>query len=119
MTKATLLFAAVIGLAACGGADGVTSEETPGPPPAEPPAASVTIDPPRGFDGMYKLDLGEQTGLTATVRDSLGTVLPNHVVTWTSSAPGVASVSSTGTIIGVAAGDAMISATSDGKYDTR
>jgi hypothetical protein len=103
-------------LAACGG-DGTTGALPPAPP--GPTAANVSIDQPNGFTGKIKLDLHEQFGLTATVHDSTGAALAGHQVVWTSSAPNVASVSNTGTITALTVGDATISATSDGKSDSR
>ncbi|HEV8449163.1 MAG TPA: Ig-like domain-containing protein [Gemmatimonadaceae bacterium] len=119
--KATLGLAALIAMiaaAACGGADGGTTVTSAPPPPQGPSIGSVTIDQQPGL-GKFKLDVGEQTGLTATVKDASGAVLTGQTVTWTSSAPSVATVSSTGTITGVASGDATISATVNGKSDTR
>ena len=104
-------------VAACG-SDGTTGSTLPPPTPG-PTAANVSIDQPNGFTGKIKLDVHEQFGLTATVHDSTGAVLAGHTVVWTSSAPNVATVSSTGTITAVSLGDATISATSDGKSDSR
>ena len=104
-------------LAACGG-DGTISSTLPPPPPG-PTAANVSIDQPNGFTGKIKLDVHEQFGLTATVHDSTGAVLAGHPVVWTSNAPNVATVSNTGTVTAMAVGDATISATSDGKSDSR
>lgn len=76
-------------------------------------AASVTITP-----ATLTIDPGATLGLTATVKDAAGNVLPNRPVTWTSSAPTVATVSSAGVISGVAQGSTTISATHDGKTGT-
>src|SRR5262249_50494467 len=89
------------------------------PATAVPTVATVAIDQPPGFLGKLKLDIGEQTGLTATVKDASGAVLTGQTVTWTSNAPSVATVSNTGTITGVGPGDATVSATLNGKSDTR
>jgi hypothetical protein len=56
---------------------------------------------------------GGATQLIATVRDSSGKPLANPSVTWQSSAPLIASVNSTGLVIGVAVGSATITAASD------
>jgi Bacterial Ig-like domain (group 2) len=53
--------------------------------------------------------------LTATVKDASGAILTGQSVTWASSSSGVATVSSTGLVSGVAAGSATITATSNGK----
>jgi Big-like domain-containing protein len=119
MVKSTLGWAALIYLAACGGADGGSTVTSAPPPPQGPTVGSVTIDQGPGLFGTFKLDVGEQTGLTATVHDASGAVLTGQTVTWTSSSPGVAAVSSTGTITGISPGDATVSATVNGKSDTR
>lgn len=54
--------------------------------------------------------------LTATPRDAAGTPLTGRTVTWSSSAPAVATVNaSTGIVTGVAVGTATITATSEGR----
>jgi hypothetical protein len=117
--KTALGWALLIAAAACGGADGGSTVTSAPPPQPAPTVGSVTIDQAPGIFGTFKLDVGEQTAVTATVRDASGAVLTGQTVTWTSSAPNVATVSSTGTITGAAAGDATVSATVNGKSDTR
>lgn len=107
--------AAVLTLVACGG-DKVTNATPQSPADS---ATSIAIDQQGFFTGQIKLDVREQATLTATVRDSSGTVLPGHSVTWSSSAPGVATVSSAGVVTGVGPGDATITAMTNGKSDTR
>jgi uncharacterized protein YjdB len=72
--------------------------------------------------GMSPTTLGlvvGQTGqLTATPRDASGAALTGRVVTWATSAAGVATVSATGLVSGVGAGTATITATSEGKTAT-
>ena len=58
--------------------------------------------------------VGETIKSSATPYDANGTALTNRTITWTSSAPTIASVSSTGTVTGVAAGTSTITATADG-----
>lgn len=58
---------------------------------------------------------GASVQLSATVRDVNGTVVTDRVVTWTSSAASVASVSSSGVVTGVGPGSTTITATSEGK----
>ena len=53
--------------------------------------------------------------LTATPKDGAGQPLSGRIVTWTTGAPQVATVSSTGLVTGVAAGAAVVTATSEGK----
>ena len=119
MTKTSFCCAAVIALAACGG------DTTPSAPPTTqdasgPTAASVAIDQSKGsYGAILFFDVRDQTALTASVRDSSGAVLAGHPITWTSSAANVATVTSAGLVTAVGAGDATITATSDGKSDSR
>ena len=73
------------------------------------PVASVTIAIP-----LSVLPLLQTTQAAATLRDAAGNVLTGRSVTWSSSAPRVASVSPTGLILGLGAGATDISATSEG-----
>ncbi|HEX2781672.1 MAG TPA: Ig-like domain-containing protein, partial [Gemmatimonadaceae bacterium] len=56
----------------------------------------------------------ETAQLTATVRDAGGAVLTGRTVTWTTSAPNVASVSGSGLVAGLNPGSVTITATSEG-----
>lgn len=85
---------------ACGGND-------LGPPP---PVATVTVTPARDF-----LAVDEAHQLTATTLSERGTVLTGRDVTWSSSDLSIVTVTATGQITGVAAGTALVSATSEGK----
>ncbi len=58
--------------------------------------------------------VGTTTQATATLTDSLGAVLTGQPVSWVSSNPAVATVSSTGLVTAVAGGTSTISATSGG-----
>lgn len=78
-----------------------------------PAVASVTVSPP-----TTTLAVGASATLTATVKASNGTVLTGRTVTWSSSAPNVATVSNSGVVTAVAAGNATITATSEGKSGT-
>jgi uncharacterized protein YjdB len=63
-----------------------------------PPSASVTV--------------GDTLRLRATARDAGGNALADRPITWTSGAPGVASVSTDGKLTAIAAGTAVILASS-------
>jgi uncharacterized protein YjdB len=77
------------------------------------PVASVTVTPnPSG------LRVGGTVQLTAVTKDSAGNILTGRAVTWSSNAIGVATVSATGRVTGVAAGSATIAAMSEGKSGT-
>src|SRR5438552_2329880 len=77
------------------------------------PVATVTVAPPSAG-----LNTGQTVQLSATTKDSAGNVLAGRVVTWGSSAPSVATVTSGGLVTGVAAGTATMTATSEGRRRT-
>jgi len=77
------------------------------------PVASVTVSPVTPV-----VLVGATVPLTATLKDAAGNVLSGRSVTWSSNAPAIATVSSTGLVTGVAAGAATIIATSEGKAAT-
>jgi uncharacterized protein YjdB len=64
------------------------------------------------------MSVGQTTQLAATLKDASGNVLSGRAVTWSSSNAGVATVSSSGLVTGVAAGPTTITATSEGKSGT-
>ncbi len=76
------------------------------------PVATVRLLPPR--DTVL---VGQTTQFTATPLDSAGTPL-SDLVTWTSGAGTVASVSSSGFVQGITPGTAVITATSGGRAST-
>jgi hypothetical protein len=78
--------------------------------PAPTPVARVTVTL-----AMTSLATGSTTQATAVTADSLGTALTGRTVTWSSSAPTVATISSSGLVTAVAPGTASITATSEGK----
>jgi Bacterial Ig-like domain (group 2) len=75
-----------------------------------PPVATVTVSL-----GTSTLLVGQTTQATAVLKDASGHVLTGRIITWTSANTGVATVSSTGLVTGVAAGTATITATSEGQ----
>ncbi|MGQ0639154.1 MAG: beta strand repeat-containing protein [Gemmatimonadaceae bacterium] len=72
------------------------------------PVTSVVVTP-----ASATVNLADSAQLNAVARDSAGNALPRPI-TWSSSAPGVASVSSTGMVTALAAGSATITATASG-----
>lgn len=78
-----------------------------------PGVATVTISPSTASVAVAGTLL-----LTAQVRDASGTLVSSPVVTWTTSDSTVAAVSSTGTVTGMKAGSAIITAASGGKTGT-
>lgn len=77
------------------------------------PVASVRVSPDVGA-----LLAGETLQLTAVATDSTGATLSGRLVSWSSSAPAIASVSSTGLVNAFAAGSVTITASVEGKSGT-
>jgi uncharacterized protein YjdB len=77
------------------------------------PVATVSVSPP-----TPSVIVGQTVQLTATTRDANNNVLTGRTVTWSSSNTGIARVSSSGVVTGVAAGSATITATREGKSGT-
>lgn len=91
-------------LGACGGGG-----EDP-PPLLQPPkVATVRLTPTAAA-----VDIGATTQLAAAAVDALGATLPGRTITWSSQQPAIATVSATGLVTGLTAGNATISATADG-----
>jgi uncharacterized protein YjdB len=78
--------------------------------PTPVPVASVAVSP-----SSTTIAIGATATLSATVRDASGATLSGRTVTWSTSAPQIASVSSSGVVTALAAGSATITATSEGK----
>jgi hypothetical protein len=74
------------------------------------PVASVEVTP-----GSANIVVGGTVQLTATPKDAGGQPLTGRTITWASNATGVATVSTTGLVTGVAAGPATVTATSEGQ----
>jgi uncharacterized protein YjdB len=77
---------------------------------ALPSVATVTVSAV-----ATRLTPGQSTQATATARDAAGNVLAGHAVTWLSSNPAAAAVTSTGRITGIAVGATTVTATAGGK----
>ena len=91
----------------------------PQPPPTPPPASwTLTVTPATANINVDGPQSGRRVDLTAVLRDGNGNVVTNVPVVWTSSAPGVATVSSTGTLTArvqaVSVGTTTITATAQG-----
>lgn len=82
------------------------------PPPIPPPkpVASVVVTP-----ASASVEVGKTVQLTAVAKDDTGAVLTGKTFTWSVTGQGLASVSSTGLVTGVAPGLATVSATCEGK----
>jgi uncharacterized protein YjdB len=78
--------------------------------PVAPSPASIAISP-----ANPTLLIGATQLLTGTVKDSSGSTLGGHTVTWGSSAPGIATVNaSTGLVTAISAGTATVVASTSG-----
>ena len=97
--RTAFLLAALVAVAGCG------SEN-----PSSPPVLTVVLSAPK-----QTIAVGEPLQMTAIARDVNGVTVPNAKITYASSATNVASVNSTGRVLGVTTGSASITATSSGK----
>jgi len=77
------------------------------------PVATVVVSP-----GSLSLNIGQSGNLIAELRDQAGIVLSGRDVSWSSRNAGIASISASGSVTGVAAGTATLTATSEGKSGT-
>jgi serine/threonine protein kinase len=73
------------------------------------PVATITVPPPE------PVTEGRELALTAVLKDQRGTVLTGRVVTWTSAAPEIATVSAAGVARAVRAGSVKLTAECEGK----
>ena len=80
-----------------------------------PPATVARVDV---TPASSSLQVGQSSALTATPRDANGTAISGRTVTWSSSAPSVATVSASGLVSAIAAGSASIGAVVDGVTGT-
>lgn len=80
---------------------------------SEVPVAAVLIVP-----SADTLSPGSSQTFTAITRDSIGGLLSGRVITWTSTSPPVATVTSAGVVSALTAGVTSLIATSEGKSDT-
>ena len=75
-----------------------------------PPVTTVAVISPIGA----RLAVGRSVQLSASARDAAGTEVPLVGLTWTSSAPSVAAVSSEGVVTGLGEGSATVTAQAAG-----
>lgn len=71
---------------------------------------AVTVSP-----ATASIDVGATVSFTAVVRDLHGAPLTGKALSWASATPGVATVDASGLVTGVSAGEAIITATSEGR----
>ena len=82
-------------------------------PSSNVPVAAVTVSP-----ASTSVVVGATVQLAAVTRDSAGNTLTGRTVTWTSGTNGLATISASGLLAGVATGTVTITATSEGKSGT-
>lgn len=100
--RALSLMLTVVALGTSCGADGTG--------PGQKPVASVTVAPL-----LDTIAPAATVQLTATAKDAAGNPVSGRTVTWSSSSPSVATVSSTGLVTGVDSGSVAITASVEGK----
>ena len=74
-----------------------------------PSVASVTVTA-----NPQSISIGATSQLTATLRDAAGNTILNRFVSWTSSDESIAFVNSNGLVVGIGAGNVIITATAEG-----
>jgi uncharacterized protein YjdB len=72
-------------------------------------AAALVVQP-----GNVSIAVNKTARLNAIVREEMGNVRPPRSVAWSTSAPGIASVSQTGLVTGLAPGTARVTVTGEG-----
>ena len=93
--------------AAAPGGESESPQEGRKPHPRRAAAATVLVTP-----AELTLHPGAQARLQATVRDSSGATMSSAEITWSTSNPAIVKVDGSGGIAGVAAGTAIVTATS-------
>jgi len=115
MRSVSKLTAVAVLLASCGGGGTDVSPAPPPPPPPPPPAPVASLVLSR--DSATVL-IGATMQLAATLKDAQGATLTGRTVNWSTTTPGVASVSGTGLVTAVQVGQSKIVALAEGKSDT-
>lgn len=89
---------------------GVGCGGSPGGPTGDPVLDHVSVSP-----AAVNVEIGNSVNLLATAHDQTGAPMQAGTITWSSSATTVASVSTSGSVTGVALGEAQITASTGGK----
>ena len=109
----TAVAAGVAKISATSGGKTGASDITVSVPPPNPVVTSVTVSPPSA-----SVAKGATVTLAASVKDQHGNVMSGQTVAWSTSDASLATVSPSGVVTGVAAGNATITATTSGKSGT-
>src|SRR5436305_39541 len=107
--RLAVCFGLLIALGGCGGGGG-SATSGPASPGTVQSVAAVSVSP-----SAPSLAAGATLQLSATTTDAANNVLTGATITWSTSDAARATVSPAGVITAVAAGQATISATSEGK----
>lgn len=99
----TTVAALAVACSGGGGADAPTG-------PTQPASISTVL-----VSGRSTLEVGATTQMVVVVRDASGTTLSGRVVSWSSSTPGVATVSDGGLVTALTPGSVTITASAEGK----
>lgn len=99
LARTAAMAASVFGVTACGSSN-----------PASPSVFSVVITAPK-----QTIAVGEAVQLTTTARDANGVTIGGAKITYTTSPLGIVTVNATGRVIGVAPGNATVTALSGGQ----
>ena len=100
----------IFGLAAALAAAGCDLKDQSGPDPAPPTVARVAVTP-----DSTVVQVGKKIQLNANITSSDGRVINDRTVDWFSYDAAVATVDAAGTVTGIGAGTATITASIDGK----
>ena len=93
------------------GKTGSASLSVTAPPPV--PVAAVAVSP-----SSPSVQAGSTLQLSAVTSDAAGNVLTGRTIAWSSNATSIANVSASGLVTALAAGSAIVTATSEGKTGT-
>ena len=94
-----VLLVASVSIASCGGG----GDKSPTPPPPSPVLTTVSVSL-----GSSTIHVGQSTQASATGLDQNNASIATGLVSWSSSSPGVASISAGGTITAITAGTTFI-----------
>lgn len=109
LARASMLFGAllIVGCTEDAGPTAASMSSGEGASASSSSAGSIVVTPT-----TVLLTAGDSIRISVTVSDRRGRIVQSPRVTWTSSTPSIASVSSTGLIVGISPGSATITASS-------
>ena len=108
--RARLVTLLALGVAACSGGGGADSKAPTVTAPSAPVLTTVTVSL-----AASTVQVGQTTSASAAGLDQNGAAIAIGAVTWSSGSPSIATVSTTGVVSGMAAGQVSITATVSGR----